>query len=350
VALAAVPAALCVAPTAAAETIVVERGESIQAAIDRASPGDTILVRPGTYREHLIVRKDDLTLKALRGRGSVLLVPPERVRSGPCAYYPGICVAGEYDEEGNPGRPVSGTRILGLTVARFPGAGIELANAADSTVSGTEARNNLHAGISAVEVSTIRLVNNVAHGNPGGGFRISFSPNATATVTGNQAYRNRDPRCFSCWWQTGDGFAFVESSRGVVRDNVAWGNCVGYAFVDAGDWEATGNESARNSVRCPQDLVPPQYWTYGVGFLLWGTERIVLSGNASTNNVGPTVRSGGIVLVSLGNEPTDNVIERNVSLENGPFDIRWDETGSGNSFAGNTCGTSEPSWICPGSG
>lgn len=37
-------------------------GDSIQAAIDDASPGDTITVAPGTYKEHVVINKDNLTL------------------------------------------------------------------------------------------------------------------------------------------------------------------------------------------------------------------------------------------------------------------------------------------------
>ena len=41
----------CWSISASARTIVVRSGQSIQAAVDRASPGDRILVHPGTYHE-----------------------------------------------------------------------------------------------------------------------------------------------------------------------------------------------------------------------------------------------------------------------------------------------------------
>src|SRR5690348_9186308 len=49
--------ALIVAPTPAlAATHVVHPGESIQAAVDAASPGDTVRVQPGTYHEAVLVQ------------------------------------------------------------------------------------------------------------------------------------------------------------------------------------------------------------------------------------------------------------------------------------------------------
>src|SRR5205807_5301785 len=51
---------------------VVHPGESIQAAIDAASPGNTVIVRPGIYAEHLTITK---TIN-LVGFGATLVSPP----------------------------------------------------------------------------------------------------------------------------------------------------------------------------------------------------------------------------------------------------------------------------------
>ena len=47
-----------------AATVTISPGVEIQAAIDAASPGDTILVNPGTYYGNIIVYKPGLTIKS----------------------------------------------------------------------------------------------------------------------------------------------------------------------------------------------------------------------------------------------------------------------------------------------
>src|SRR5262245_22951117 len=49
-------------PAGAAGAIVVRPGQSIQAAIDAASPGTTIVVKRGTYQENLVIRTDGIKL------------------------------------------------------------------------------------------------------------------------------------------------------------------------------------------------------------------------------------------------------------------------------------------------
>lgn len=49
----------------APQTITVKAGESIQAAVDRAQPGDTIEVMPGIYNEEVKIDIDNITLRGL---------------------------------------------------------------------------------------------------------------------------------------------------------------------------------------------------------------------------------------------------------------------------------------------
>ncbi|MFY9571351.1 MAG: parallel beta-helix domain-containing protein [Blastocatellia bacterium] len=61
----------------APQTIRVKAGESIQAAVDRARPGDTIEVMPGVYKEEVKIDLDNITLRgSVEGSLSRALISP----------------------------------------------------------------------------------------------------------------------------------------------------------------------------------------------------------------------------------------------------------------------------------
>ena len=110
-----------VSPTSAiANTHLVDPGESIQAAVDAASPGDTVMVRAGTYRESVRIQTDGLTLRA---QGSVILEPPD-YGAGEC-YLPGhvaaFCVVpADFDPSvGSYTRRVRDVTITGFRIVGF---------------------------------------------------------------------------------------------------------------------------------------------------------------------------------------------------------------------------------------
>jgi parallel beta-helix repeat protein len=89
-----------------AATLTVNPGELIQAAVNRAAPGDTVEVRPGTYRETVYVDKDGIVLRGLveAGRWPVL--------EGDNVLNDGVLVAGH------------GVTVERLWVRRYKGNGI----------------------------------------------------------------------------------------------------------------------------------------------------------------------------------------------------------------------------------
>jgi nitrous oxidase accessory protein NosD len=341
---------VAVAP-ADASNWAVQPGQSIQAAIDHARPGDTIAVAPGVFRENLTITTNGITLRgAGSGRQGTVLMAAATPTPTPCTVAPstevhGICVLGASDS------PIRDVTIKDLIVDGFSGSGIFALNAEDYTVSRVHARNNHEYGIAGFVLSRVRYLDSLATDNHAPGIYIGDSHNAQALVTGNTSISNGVGG-------EGFGFLFRDSSNGRVSGNLATGNCVGFFFLDhrfnavepLSDWSADGNTATANNGACPANL--PNFPAFsGIGILLGGTHAVQVTRNLVIGNRGSndSQLAGGIVVastVSLGGaNPTDNVISRNVAFLNKP-DIRWDGTGSRNRFEHNLCAVSIPSTIC----
>jgi nitrous oxidase accessory protein NosD len=341
------------APAGASEGVVTP-GESIQAAIDDAQPGDTVRIAPGEFRENLTITTDDITLQGAGvGRHGTVLMPSGST-SSPCADAPasevqGICVHGAFPAES--GAPVRDVTIEDLTVDGFSGTGIYAFHAEGYTVARVRARSNEGYGIAGFVLSGVELLGNVAIDNGEPGIYVGDSPDAQAVVLGNTSIRNGIG---------GEGFGFLirDSSHGQVLHNRATGNCVGFFFVDHGfnpveplsDWTAEANTANRNNGACPASEEFPAL--SGAGILLGGTHAVQVTENHVFGNR-PALESsfaGGIVVASTtslgGAEPTDNVVSRNVAFHNRPADLVWDGTGHGNRFPRNLCAVSAPPGLC----
>src|SRR5262245_55536951 len=80
---------------------VVRPGQSVQSAIDAVGDGGTVVLRPGTYNEHLVITH---TVKLI-GWGAVLAPPASDGPASPCSAPDpndnGICVAGQFTFNGD---------------------------------------------------------------------------------------------------------------------------------------------------------------------------------------------------------------------------------------------------------
>ncbi|MGF1456400.1 MAG: hypothetical protein ACFB6R_13615 [Alphaproteobacteria bacterium] len=110
------PGCLSATPSAAA-TLVVEPGDSIQAAVDRAGDGDTVLVRAGRYRENITVcRKRGLKIVSEQLYGAHLQGDGKRpIGFHDCEFRLGTSTAA--------GAP--GTHVKGFLITDGPGYGEE---------------------------------------------------------------------------------------------------------------------------------------------------------------------------------------------------------------------------------
>jgi parallel beta-helix repeat protein len=333
---------IVVAAPAQAATIVVSPGQSIQAAVDAANPGDTIVVQPGTYNENVLITKDGITLV---GRHATLEPPvghPACVDPEDPEALNGICVFGQPDEHGNIVTPVRDVTVSGFTIQNFSGIGIIAFGAQNATFRDNVAANNGEYGIAAFSSTGTRILSNVTHGSAEAGLYVGDSPNADVLLRGNETYDNLY------------GIFIRDAENGTIAGNFSHGNCIGALFLadapgPAGNFDVTGNRIVDNRKACPPIEEEGFPATSGIGLLIFGAHDVRASGNIITGNVatGPSPFSGGVIVVTGigGTPPSNNTVQRNVIVHNST-DIFWDGTGIGNVLTPNTCGTSVPPGLC----
>jgi hypothetical protein len=338
---------------AAAGIVVVHPGQSIQAAIDAAAPGTTILVRAGTYRENLEIVTDGLTLRGA-GAGRTILVMPATPLERFCTPDPtdpnvaGICATGGTDwATGLPIRFLRGVTISDFSVRGFTGTGIALVGVEDGAVTQNEVADSGAPGIFALNSVRSRVLSNDVHGNARAGIQVDRFPEtlppARALVSANRVHDN-----------VGDGILVLDAVEGVISANASKRNCAGVVLVNlsgagAQGWRVSGNVASKNNVDCPSQggLLT------GIGIAVLGGGEVVLEHNVIVGNVpGPSavLPSGGVVILSSGDfggaDPVDVRVGGNVAHGNDPVDLFWDGTGADIRFSHNACGSSDPAGLC----
>jgi len=369
--------ALCVAASlpAAAAHLVVHPGQSIQAAVDRARPGDTVTVHPGTYTEAgrscphdasevcaVSVTTDRISLVAPKGATLQSAAGQnDGIAFSPRSPKPAICVSTASER-------LHGATVRGFTVRGFSGDGIFLLCADGVVVEGNTAVDNLEYGIFPSHVVGGRVVGNHASGARDTGIYVGQSRDVL--VEGNVAQANVS------------GFEVENSSGVTVQHNLATGNTGGFlTFALPGldihvneantlqDNVSSFNNLANQCTGGDVCLVPA-----GTGILAVSTQRNVIRRNVVIGN-----GSLGIALTDFCSAaglppeacaqldieplPNGNRITGNVALGNGRSpdlaripaelagDLVWTGTGDGNCWSRNLAGTIAPAGIalpsCP---
>jgi parallel beta-helix repeat protein len=364
-------ALLGVTGAAQAKTIKVKAGDSIQAGVDQANPGDRVQVGAGTYTESgrpcptepgntcaVVVTKDNI---AITGQGNPVL------KAGPDQEL-GISVGKTGDPSclTDAGQQVHGSLISGITVRDFGDDGVFLYCVDGWRVTGVTAIDNREYGIFPSHSFNGRVDHSFTSGSNDTGFYIGQSRDSRMdhnTATGNVS-----------------GYE-IENSTNVRADhNLAEGNTGGILvftlpFLDVKS--NSSNEVDHNVVRendkantCvdPSDSVcgvPP-----GSGILVMAADDNLVHHNQVTGNDSFGIAVANICLaqqlpdsiceiLDIQIDADGNHITHNTSTGNGEnpspllaspvfaVDLAWDTTGVGNCWSFNVFDTSFPPDLPP---
>lgn len=314
----------------APQTITVQPGETIQQAVDRAQPGDTIEIPYGIYHERVVIDISDITLHGipnengdypiLDGEGKL----PEAVIASSNNFTVGYLHVRNYSDNGI---IVEGSRNIHFhdIKAEFTGTyGVYPVQSTDVVIERVEVTGVDDAGIYAGQCENVIVRDSIAYGNVLG---IELENTLGGEVYNNHVYDNTLGILIVLLPQLTSKI----SANTAVHDNL----------IEANNHE---NFSPTGFAR-----VAPS----GTGILLLATDNAEVTANTIKDNktVGIAVfsatRSGAFEIseLDIGPTPENNHIHDN-SYENNGYDpdpstkalgipgadIIWDGTGLGNYF------------------
>jgi Right handed beta helix region len=344
------PAATAAQAWGSGRVIVVWPGHSIQAAVNRAKSGDTVLIKPGIYHQGVLIRKDGINLVGSGDswHGTVLESPshPKHNLCNQVFGSTGVCVFAKKvnARTGQILRRVHNVAVSKMLITGFGGSGVFGYGVNGMAVLHVSAIKDGGYGISRFRSSRTIFAYDTATGNDEAGFYVGDSPHANAIVTHDYAAGNTIG-------------IFIRHARHVlVYKNLVTRNCQGIFVLDDGQRGGVGNATIKknavikNNKFCPKGGDQPIDLSGGGILLLGATHTRVLT-NAVIGNKGSQVNSGGIVVASAnpltkGSNPRHDLIAHNAAFLNSPADLIWDGTGTGIRFVHNACKTSIPTGLC----
>jgi hypothetical protein len=268
---------------------------TIQAAVDAAGEGDTILVAPGVYSEHVVVSTSGLTL---RGAGPVSPVERPSASAGENVVLDGTDLGGVgigiHVRGASAAEPVIGVDVSRFEVRNFE-RGITVQWAVETRVSHNYLHDNLDKAAPAVLGDgyglelTSAWASDVGHnrisGNGFGGVRIGGAPGSTDnTVHHNLIDENGLDACVVC----GNGFGIhvtgASNNNWVLYNEILGTNGRGVVIQrPLAQAPITGIVVAHNRVHGNQRA--------GIAIINGATDNIVMHNDARDNNlavIGPS--------------------------------------------------------------
>ncbi len=222
---------LSVGCVSAATTHYVNPGESIQTAVDAASPSDTIIVRDGIYTENITVNKR-LTLKSENGSASTILQAAssnDHVFEVKADYVniSGLTVNGTTEGWGGVGIYLGRVKHCTISdnIVTNDYYGIRLSSSSNNIITNNAVSNNNY-GLYLSGSNDNIIMNNTANLNNGYGIYL-WDSNNNNTITNNNASNNRDY-----------GIFLRMSSNNTLTNNTMSGNKYNFGIccVDLSDY------------------------------------------------------------------------------------------------------------------
>ncbi|MFF3563724.1 nitrous oxide reductase family maturation protein NosD [Streptomyces sp. NPDC002574] len=316
----------------------VHPGESIQAAVDQAAPGDVIDIEAGTYNGSVQISTPRLTL---RGAGTATVIMPSKTgKENACAKAgEGLCITGTTKNK------ATDVRLESLTVTGFKTNGIHATQADGLQVVKVTSRDNKQQGILLEKSVRGQFTGNTATNNGESGIFLANSMNTEGGALDTQGAIVKD--------NTLNGNRIGVTLRRVrnvsVEHNTIGANCGGIFVVGdegvprGGALTVSHNTVTKNNKYCAANARLP--FIQGAGIVLTGVEKTVVTDNDVRGNTGKSPMSGGIVLFKsvVGKANSGNAVHDNIVRGNQPADLaNRDTTGTGNTFTNNQSETTEP--------
>lgn len=323
--------------------LVVKKGESIQAAIDKAKPGSKITVEAGEYVEQLTIDKDGIRLI---GKDAVLRAPKvedfkKNFCSGLTQIFPpnattgietdaGICVSGRGFQLGpyDPtlfhkditvvGEYVKDVVVEGFTISGFPGEAIAVIGGDNVKISKNKLVDSIQYGFLTIgSKNTIAEKNDVTSNFPFVTFiGMCMDDESDAVFKDNNISNYYIALC-------------GQTSGGLIRKNTATNICIG-VFADPG---IKGLQIIDNSISTRNPLCPPDA---GAGVVIFGASNTLVKRN-TIENIKNEGRGAAIYISDApGNLATGNVIKNNV-LKNNDNDVVPVNSAMDNVITGSKC-------------
>lgn len=179
-------------PPRASQTITVRTGGSIQAAVDRARPGDTIEIEPGTYRQSVLVDSDRITLRGRVKDGRRAILDGEGgltdavIASGHGFTVEGLALR-NYTSNGITVQGATGVAFRDLVVDNTGLYGVYPVECRDVLVERVLVTGARDAAIYVGQSRDIVVRDNEVHDNVTG---IEIENSVNALVEGNHAHEN----------------------------------------------------------------------------------------------------------------------------------------------------------------